>query len=88
MADFEKIIHAFVDPFVTNKDAIMVRELPSESEKDIKLLICAESEDIARMIGKKGTIANAIREVVGIAGKTEGKHIHIEFESFDEEKAE
>lgn len=86
--DYEKIIHAFVDPFVENKDAILIRELPSESERDLTLLIVAENEDVARMIGKRGVIANALREVVSIGGKTEGKHIHLKFESFDEEEKE
>lgn len=84
--DFEKIIHSLVDPFLMNPEALMVRELPSEGEDDITLLIVAEGEDTARLIGKKGSVANALREVVAVAGKAEGKHIHLKFESFDEEK--
>ncbi|MCX5775169.1 MAG: KH domain-containing protein, partial [Firmicutes bacterium] len=61
--DYEKIIHAFVDGFVEHKDAIMIRELPSDSDKDIVLLIVAENEDTARLIGRKGIIADALREV-------------------------
>jgi len=84
--DYEKIIHSIVDPFLINPDALMVRELPNESEKDLTLLICAEGEDTARLIGKKGMVANALRELVSIAGKSENKRIHLKFESFDEEK--
>ena len=84
--DFEKIIHTIVDPFLINPDALMVRELPNESEDDITLLIVTEAEDTARLIGKKGSVANALRELVSVAGKAEGKHIHLKFESFDEEK--
>lgn len=84
--DYEKIIHSIVDPFLINPDALMVRELPNESEKDLTLLICAESEDTARLIGKKGMVANALRELVSIAGKSENKRVHLKFESFDEEK--
>jgi len=86
--DYEKIIHAFVDGFVEHKDAIMIRELPSDSEKDIVLLIVAENEDTARLIGRKGIIADALREVIGVAGKSENKRVHLKFESFDEEKQE
>ena len=64
----------------------MIRELPSDSEKDLVLLICAESEDTARLIGKKGMVANALREIVAVAGKNENKRVHLKFESFDEEK--
>ena len=84
--DYEKIIHTIVDPFLINPEALMVRELASDSEKDVTLLIVAENEDTARLIGKKGMVANALRELVSVAGKSENKHIHLKFESFDEEK--
>lgn len=86
--DYEKIIHSFVDAFVVNKEAIMIRELPSDSDKDVVLLIVAENEDTARLIGRKGIIADALREVISVAGKSENKRIHLKFESFDEEKQE
>ncbi len=84
--DYEKIIHTICDPFLINKDALMVRELPSESEKDVVLLVVAENEDTARLIGKKGAVANALRDVIAVAGKNENKRVHLKFESFDEEK--
>ena len=84
--EYEKIIHTIVDPFLINPEAIMVRALPSDSEKDVVLLICAESEDTARLIGKKGMVANALREIIAVAGKNENKRVHLKFESFDEEK--
>ena len=84
--DYEKIIHTIVDPFLMNPEAVMVRELPSDNPKDVKLLIVAESEDTARLIGKKGMVASALREIVSVAGKNENKHIHLSFESFDEDK--
>jgi uncharacterized protein len=81
--DYEAIIHAFIDSIVTNKEALLIRELPNESKKDITLLIVAENEDTARLIGRRGIIANALREVIAIAGKIEGKRVHLKFESFD-----
>ena len=84
--DYEKVIHSIVDPFLINPEAIMVRELPSDNDKIINLLIVAENEDTARLIGKKGAVANALREVVAIGAKAENKHIYLKFESFDEEK--
>ena len=47
--DYEKIIHTIVDPFLINPDALMVRVMPSENDKDVVLLICAEGEDTARL---------------------------------------
>ncbi|MDD3938251.1 MAG: KH domain-containing protein [Bacilli bacterium] len=82
--DYEKIIHALIDPIVENKDIIMIRELPSDSSREIVLLIVAESDDTARLIGRKGSIANALREIISVAGKSENKRIHLKFESFEQ----
>ena len=84
--EYEKIIHTIVDPFLMNPEAIMVRELPSDNAKDVRLLIVAENEDTARLIGKKGMVASALREIISVSGKNENKHIHLSFESFDEDK--
>lgn len=83
--DYEKLIHTIVDPILIKPEALMIRELPSDSENDIEILIVAENEDTARLIGKKGSVANSLRELISIAGKSEGKRIHLKFESFDEE---
>ena len=82
--DYEKIIHALIDPIVENKDIIMIRELPSDSSREVVLLIVAESDDTARLIGRKGAIANALRELISVAGKSENKRIHLKFESCEQ----
>ncbi len=82
--NYEKIIHALIDPIVENKDIVMIRELPSDSPREVVLLIVAENDDTARLIGRKGTIANALRELVSVAGKSENQRIHLKFESFEE----
>lgn len=83
--DYEKIIHAFVDPFIEQPESLMVRQMPSDSEKDVLILIVANQSDTARLIGRRGVVADALREVISIAGKLENKRIHLKFESFDEE---
>ena len=84
--DYEKVIHGLVDPLIEHPESIMVRELPGSTEKDVALLIVAEDDDTARLIGKHGAIANALREVIGIIGKADNSNvrIHLKFESFNE----
>ena len=82
---YETLVHALIDSIVEDPASVLIRTSESESGKDVLILIAAEKEDTARLIGRKGTIANALREVISIAGKSENKHIHIKFESFDEE---
>ena len=85
--DYKAIIHALVDSIVEHPESVLIRELPNEgSDKDITLLIVTEKDDTARLIGRKGIIANALREMMSIAGKTEKKRIHLKFESFDSEE--
>jgi predicted RNA-binding protein YlqC (UPF0109 family) len=81
--DYIQIIHAFIDDFVDNKDAILIRELPNENPTDLTLLIVADSEDTSRLIGRKGMIADALREVLSIAGKIDNRRIHLKFEAFE-----
>ena len=86
--DYEKIIHAFVDSFVENPDSMIIRQMPSDSEKDVVLLIVSDASDTARLIGRKGSVADALREVMSIAGKLESKRINLKFEAFEDEKDE
>jgi predicted RNA-binding protein YlqC (UPF0109 family) len=84
--DYEKVIHGLVDPLIEHPESIMVRELPGSTEKDVALLIVAEDDDTARLIGKHGAIANALREAIGIVGKADNSNVRIllKFESFNE----
>ena len=84
--DYSNIIHTISDPFLHNPDSLIVREAPTSDEKSVTLLIYAEAEDTARLIGKKGAVANALRELISVAGKSENKRIFLKFESYGEEK--
>ncbi len=86
--DYEKIIHALIDDIVDDPKSVLIRVSEGTSPKDLLIIIAAEKEDTARLIGHKGIIANALREVVGVAGKSENKRIHIKFESFEDEKVD
>lgn len=86
--DYEAVIHALIDPIIDSPESVLIRVTEGSTPKDVNILIAAEKEDTSRLIGKKGIIANALRELVGVAGKTENKHVHLRFESFDEEKKE
>ena len=84
--DYEAIIHAFIDDMVADKTTIMIKSLPNESENELTYVIMSTNDDIARLIGKKGIVASALREVVSIASKLEGKRIHLKFDSYEEKE--
>lgn len=81
--NYEAIIHAVVDSIVESPDSILIRTI-SDDGKDVVVLVASEKDDTARLIGRKGSVANAIREIMSVAGKSEGKRIHLKFESFDD----
>ena len=83
--NYENIIHSLIDPIVEDPSSVLIRISEGTTEKDVLIIIAAEKNDTARLIGHKGVIANALREVVSIAGKSENKHVHLKFESFEEE---
>lgn len=83
--NYEKIIHALIDEIVEEPESVLIRVI-DESEKDVTILIATEKNDTARLIGKHGIIANSLREMISVAGKSENKHIHLKFEAFGEEK--
>ena len=86
--DYENIVHTLIDDIVEDPKSILIRVSEGTTRKDVLIIIAAEKEDTARLIGHKGIIANALREVVGVAGKSENKRIHIKFESFEDEKVD
>ena len=86
--DYEKIIRTLIDPIVEEPKSILVRVSEDENGKDVNILVAAEKADTARLIGKHGIIANSLREILSVAGKSENRRIFLKFESFDEEEKE
>lgn len=84
MRDYEALVRDIITPLVKNEAALLIRKT-MEGDKII-INIFAENEDIAVLIGRKGVIANALREVVSVAGKLDEEHVFLRFESLDENK--
>ena len=84
--NYEQVVRDIVLPIVEDKDQLMVKLMPSDDNKDLVIMVMAKSSDIARLIGKNGTVANSIREVVNVAGKLKNQHLHVKFEAFSEEE--
>jgi len=76
--DYKSIIHSFIDSIVTKPDEVEIDI--KEEERDITIFIYADNENISRLIGKHGIIANALREAINIAGKEDNKFVHLHFE--------
>ena len=56
--------------------------MTSLEENEILLYVYAKSEDVARLIGRQGSMATALRNVMAIATRVQNKRISIKFESY------
>ena len=84
--DYEKIIRALIDPIVEEPKSVLIRLDEDSNGKDVNILVAAEKEDTARLIGRYGVVANSLREIISVAGRSEDRRIFLRFESFDDEK--
>lgn len=82
MTDLEKTLYDLVTPIVDTKEAVSVKSMPSLNENEVVLYVYAKSEDVARLIGRQGSMATALRQMMSIASRLEDKKITIKFESY------
>lgn len=83
MISVEKVLYDLVLPMVTHKESLTIKELESINENEILLMIYAKNDDIGRLIGKKGSMANSLRQVMGISARLLNKKINLKFEAIE-----
>lgn len=81
--DFVKILHDISVDLVDDQEHLKVKEMPSLEDNEIILYVYATHNDIAKLIGKKGAMASAIRQLMSVAGVLSEKKITIKFESYE-----
>lgn len=80
MAQLDQVLLDLVKPLVEDKENLEVREMPSNNASEIVLHVYAKNDDIARLIGRKGSMASALRQVMSVASHTDNKRVSIKFE--------
>ena len=72
-----------VKSLVSDKDAVTVKEFPSDDEKEMIIEVLVSNDDMGKVIGKNGKIANAIRVLVQANSYLQdNKRVKINIESF------
>jgi predicted RNA-binding protein YlqC (UPF0109 family) len=74
----EKVVTYVVSEIVDNPDDIEVAIVPDGSDAVVAEVRTAKS-DMGRVIGKRGRVARAIRNVAGQAGEEEGLGVDVDF---------
>lgn len=72
-----------VKALAVNKDAVSVKEFASDEEDVMIIQVMIDSEDMGRVIGKGGKVANSIRTIVQASSYLkDNKRIKINIDSF------
>ncbi|XMB71893.1 KH domain-containing protein [Mycoplasmatota bacterium WC30] len=79
--DFEKLVLDLVTPLVIHPEDLLVKKF-SEDETSITIQVLVNQEDLGRVIGRGGRIANAIRTLAYAAASRLGKRVSIDIDSF------
>lgn len=74
----EKVVTYVVGEIVDNKDQIEV-EIVSDGSDAVVAEVRTAKSDIGRVIGKRGRVARAIRNVGNAAGDEEGLSVDVDF---------
>ena len=80
MAELDKVLLDLCRPMVENQDNLDVRVMPSLNDREVVLHVYADNDDIARLIGRKGSMASALRQVMSVVSHAENKKVTIKFE--------
>ena len=80
----EELVRAIVEPIISNKAALMIKTVPAVENEPAEIIVITDKSDTARLIGKGGSVANAIRKVASIKSRLDNTRIRVKFESYDE----
>lgn len=82
MINFEEVLLNLVLPLVDDKSSVSVKEMATLDENEILLYVYANNTDISKLIGKRGSMASDIRNMMAIGSRKVSKRINIKFESY------
>ena len=74
----KELVEILAKALVDNPEEVMVAQ--SETDKTIHLKLIVASEDMGKVIGKQGRIANAIRTIVKAAAVKDGRRVHVDID--------
>ena len=82
MIDYEKVLLDLVKPMVDDPDSVRIQTMESINENELVIYVYAKSEDIARLIGRQGAMASAIRQMMSVSSRLDNRRVSIKFESY------
>ena len=81
--DLVLLTDTIVKSLVTNKEMVSVKEFETDEENTILIQVMVSSDDMGRVIGKAGKIANALRTLVQASSYLDNnRRVRINVDSF------
>ncbi|UCC88755.1 MAG: KH domain-containing protein [Anaerolineales bacterium] len=76
MPDIKELVEYMAQSLVNDPEAVVVEEVEGASATIYELSVA--SNDMGRVIGKQGRVANAMRTLLRVAAVKEGKRVTLE----------
>ena len=74
----KELVEILAKALVDQADRVLVTQ--SETDKSVHLQLTVAPEDMGKVIGKQGKIANAIRTLVKAAAVKDGRRVHMDID--------
>ena len=75
--NYELLVSQLIQPLATHPEVVNVKIIAEEGNL-IRIQAQVHPDDLGRVIGKKGRVANAIRTLVYVAATREKKQVEID----------
>lgn len=80
--DLVKLTEEIIKTIVNDPDTVSVKAIDTDEENFILLEVLVPEEDMPRVIGKAGAVANSVRTIVQAAARKQNKKVKINIDSF------
>ena len=87
VVNYERLLSELIKPLVSRPDEVEVVTVDS-GDAYVKVKVIVNKDDLGRIIGKKGRIANAIRTIAHAASIRENIRLDIDLGSEEEQEEE
>ncbi|KGK90516.1 RNA-binding protein [Desulfosporosinus sp. HMP52] len=74
----KELVEILAKALVDQTDQVLV--VQTETEKTVHLQLTVAPDDMGKVIGKQGKIANAIRTLVKAAAVKDGRRVHMDID--------
>lgn len=81
--NYELLVSELIKPLTTHPEEVVVSTV-LETGNSVKVKVTVHPDDLGRVIGKKGRVANAIRTIGHAAAMRHNEYLEIELETEEE----